>query len=400
MQEGPGEPELPLPDDLSRWVAADLLSFEQAKRIARFEEARAHAVGRGRASRAIALLGALTLVSGVGSLVAYNWDRFSDGVKLGGLGLLLALALALVLRIRHSSAAATTPGDSSEEGESASLDVALLISTGLTLAGLSLVSQIYHQDGEVWQLLFAWSFATAPLMSYSRTRFAHIFWYVALFVSLVSSFGDASDVLRRVMTSDSDYAEWACVLLFGTISVVLSERFAASRFPGRAFAGRIFTRLHLILLGLFGGLTWFQNEDGNLLFWALGLLSFGAIFISAPQALQRLGFGSVRRVQLLFGVGLFLAVLPMGFSVESGFAAFVSFVLFWGLAWYLAEQAGAARNARLAVFLIGGRVVIASFELFESLLITGGALIGFGVLALLWSRQSMRRLANKEVARV
>jgi hypothetical protein len=102
-------------------------------------------------------------------------------------------------------------------------------------------------------------------------------------------------------------------------------------------------------------------------------------------------------VQILFGVGLLLAVLPLGLSLESGALAFVSFVLFWGLGWYFAEQAGATKNARLAVFLLGGRVVIASFELFESLLVTGGALIGLGALALVWSRHSLRQVASKEV---
>lgn len=397
MQDGPAEPETPLPDDLNRWVAADLLTLDQAERIARFERERDEAAGRGRASRSVALLGALTLICGVGSLVAYNWDRLSDGLKLGGLGILLVLALGAVLRAKRPGRAVVALGSQPGERESASLDVALLISTGLTLAGLSLVSQIYHQDGEVWQLLFAWSLVTAPLMSFARTRFAHVFWYVALFVSLVSSFGDASDLLRRAIPGDSDYGEWACLLLFGTLSVVLAARFAGSQFPGRASVGRAFVRLLLIVLGLFGGLTWFHNDEGKFVFWALGLLSSGAIFVSAPPALQGIGWGSVRRVQLLFGVGILLMVLPLGFSVESSFAAFVSFVLFWGLAWFLAERAGSTKNARLAVLFIGGRVLIASFELFESLLVTGGVLVGLGLLALVWSRHSLRKVAGKEV---
>lgn len=398
MQDAPEKPERPLPDDFRRWVEADLLSREQAERIAHFEAERAEGERSGRASRAVALLGALTLVSGFGSLIAYNWDKFADGVKLGGLGVLLACSLAAVLLVKRSPVSETALRTSETEGESTSLDVALLIASGLTLAGLTLVSQIYHQDGELWQLLFAWSFAVAPLMSFSRTRFAHVFWYLGLAFSLLSSFEDVADSLRHV-SSDSDHAAWMSIVLYGTLGIVLAERFAASRFAGRAWVGRGFVRLLLILLGTMGGLSWFHGEEGKFWFWGLGLLSFLAIFFAAPESLRQIGFGSQRQVTALFGVGILLAVLPLGFAVESGFAAFLAFVLFWGFAWYLAEQAGGAKNARLSVFLIGGRVVIASFELFESLLVTGGALIGFGVLALVWSRQSMRRIAEKGARR-
>lgn len=81
--------------------------------------------------------------------------------------------------------------------------------------------------------------------------------------------------------------------------------------------------------------------------------------------------------------------------MDSGLFAFAAFLLFWGLAWYLSERAGASRSSRLAVFLIAARVVIASFELFESLLVTGGVLVGLGACALAWSRHSLRRIANR-----
>lgn len=400
MQDGPAGPKTQLPDDLDRWVHADLLTSDQAERIVRFEAARTQAEKTGRASRAVALLGALTLISGFGSLVAYNWDRLGDSVKLAGLGFFLALSLAATLWVKRSQKTEYGAHVSGDESASSALDVTLLISTGLTLAGLSLVSQIYHQDGEIWQLLCAWSLVTAPLMSFARTRFAHVFWYSALFVSLASAFGDATEVLRDTLSLDSEHAAWICLLAFGTLFVVLAERFAESRFAARAWAGRMFVGFLLTVLGLFGGLAWIHGEEGMFLFWALGPVCFGAIFLAAPKTLGQIGWGSARQVQVLFGTGLALTVLPMGLSVESGFMAFVAFLLFWGLTWYFAEQSDHPKNARLAVFFIGARVVIASFELFESLLVTGGALIGFGALALVWSRHSMRRAESKEASHV
>lgn len=401
MQEGAPETDAPLPADLDRWVAADLIDVQQARRIAQFEAKRAQAERRGRASRAVALLGALTLVSGFGSLVAYNWDRLSDGVKLAGLGFLLLLSLAATVWTKRAADTEVTgePASGGASSERVALDVTLLIDSGLTLAGLSLVSQIYHQDGEVWQLLFVWSLATAPLMSFARSKFAHVFWYSGLFLSLATSFEDAASLLRDTLSHDSDHAAWTCLLTFFALSVVLAERFASSRFSGRSWVGRSFVGLLLMALGLLGGLFWFHGDDGKLLFWVLGGVSFGAIFVAAPPSLAHIGWGSLKQVRILFAVGLALAVLPMGLPVESGFGAFVAFLMFWGLAWYFAEQAGSTKSARLAVFFIGGRIVIASFELFESLLVTGGVLIGLGALALVWSKHSLRRVSQGEAAR-
>lgn len=171
MQADAPRCERPLPDDLGRWVAADLISLAQAQRITEFENQRVRAERRGRASRGVALLGALTVVSGIGSLVAYNWARLGEAVKLGGFGILLVLSLAATVWVKGKVDGRTSTDSAAPARDSSStaLDVTLVLASGLTLAGLSLVSQIYHPDGEVWQLLFAWSLATAPLWG-SRSR--------------------------------------------------------------------------------------------------------------------------------------------------------------------------------------------------------------------------------------
>jgi uncharacterized membrane protein len=369
-------PEGALPAELARWVEAELLTQEQAEKIASFEAQRTQTDRQGKSMRAIALLGSLTLVSGMGSLVAYNWERFGSGAKLFGMGVLLFLAVAWNVRAMKAKRAEV----------STRLDVSLLLTTGLTLTSLALVSQVYHQDGALWQLLFVWCALTAPLMSYSRTRFAHYFWLGGLLVSLLSSAESLDRSLRELLRLEHDQAAFAVMLVLGALLGLLAAGFSRSRFSGRRAVGLSGLQLLLVVVGLFGGVFWLVSDKGSPVLWALGAVSLGSLVWALPSSAQQLGWGNLQRTRGLLAWGVALAVIPLGFPVESGFLAFLAFLLFWGAAWYLAESAHHVRNARLAVGAMGIRIVIASFELFESLLFTGLLLVGLGAAALAWSR--------------
>lgn len=380
------DPRSSLAVELRRWVGAGFIGDEQAEAIAKFESERTRAQATGRATRAIALLGALTLVCGVGSLVAYNWWRFGSTPKLLGMAALLLAAAGASLRARQRQ---TTP-------VSTPLEVSLMVTSGLSLAGLALVSQVYDQDGELWQLLFFWCAFTAPLMSCARSRFAHVFWYVGLATSLISSGDVCREFFQNVLHMNGDSPEFATVIVYSTISMIFCARWAASRHSARAQVGLTLVLLHLVLLGLFGGLSWLE-PGGTPILWCFGIVSIAAVFFAMPSTIERVGFGSRAQLLGLCSGAIALAILPMGLQVESGLAAFIAFGIFWAAAWWLAEAAGHLGNARLAVFALGVRVVIASFELFESLLVTGAVLVALGIAALTWSRFKWNG-SNSEVA--
>src|SRR5690606_17755265 len=241
-------------------------------------------------------------------------------------------------------------------GPSAALDIGLLLTSGLTLAGLSLVSQVYHQDGDLWQLLFVWCALTAPLMSYAQSRFAHYFWFGGLLVSLLSSAGAFESYLRELLSLDYDQGAFAVIIVFGTLLGLLAAGFSWSRFRGRSAVGREGLQLLLIVLGLFGGVFWLMNDRGAPLLWGLGAVSAASLAGALPSSVEQLGWGNRQKVRALLVWGIALAVIPLGFRVESGLLAFFSFLLFWGAAWYLAERAGHIKNARLAVGAMGIRI--------------------------------------------
>jgi hypothetical protein len=176
------------------------------------------------------------------------------------------------------------------------------------------------------------------------------------------------------------------MLVLGALLGLLAAEFSRSRFSGRRAVGLSGLQLLLVVVGLFGGVFWLVSDKGSPVLWALGAVSLGSLVWALPSSAQQLGWGNLQRTRGLLAWGVALAVIPLGFPVESGFLAFLAFLLFWGAAWYLAESAHHVRNARLAVGAMGIRIVIASFELFESLLFTGLLLVGLGAAALAWSR--------------
>jgi uncharacterized membrane protein len=364
-----------LTEQLTRWIEAGLVTDEQARDISRFEAERAKQLGAGRATRAIALLGALTIVSGVGSLIAYNWAHLGPWTKLVGMALLLLASAAFALR------------SASHRNEPARLEVALVLHTGLTLAGLALVSQIYDHDGELWHLLAIWCALTAPAMFLTTTRIASSFWYGALFFTLMTSADDLSSAVRETWDLPMVLRGAFVSLILGTACGVLAARFAASQHLGRAAVGRVVLQIELISLGAIGGLMWLHGASaGAPLFVLLALACFALQVVSLPRESERLGWGGRAELSVLVGLGMIGFALPAAFPSDSGFAAFVSFVAFFYFAWFLAERQDREIIARLAVFALGARVVIASFELFEDLFVTGTVLVALGVGAVLWSR--------------
>lgn len=359
---------------LERWVSAGLLTATQAEAIAHFEAQRDAEAAVGRPARAIALLGALTLVSGLGSIVAYNWDGIGAALKLTGMGVLLAAAGAYALRARalHRT----------------SFEVAALVTSGLSLGSLGLVSQIYAQDGELWQLLSVWYALTLPLLLLTQSRFLSLYLFVAGVVTLTSAAGSIDEFLRGFFSQDSELAT-ALLLYFGTAVGALG--FHKSAHPERRSVGVSLFQLHLVGLGAIGGLCFLEDGSAEPLFVVLGVL--GAIAVSAllyGKEGQDFELGPWPVVAGLFALGVLQVILPLGIvRTESSFLGFAAFILFFGAYFWAAERANNESGVRLAVGLIGLRVVIASFELFENLLVTGAVLASLGTFALILTRRRL-----------
>lgn len=375
---------------IAEWQNADLIDAATAQEILHFEAQRPAPQAHG-ASLGISLLGGLSVVCGVGTLIAFNWDDIPDGVKLATVGVLLLLSALLSFRWGR-------PTSGAEKGW---LDVALILYSGLTLGGLALVSQIYEQDGEVWKLLLLWCLLSLPLLSRARSRFANFYWFAGWAVTLLSAGDDLSDLLKAIGGFGRD-PEMGTMLLVWTASALLCVFLMHSGSTLEASTGRLTQRpraligrslfdLHVIVLGAGASFVWLADRErfapSNL---ALGVLAFAALWFSLRPLAPLLSLGGLRPLSALLGVGIFSFAVPAAIQPDAAIVAFFFFCGFWGLYWFFADRAGESGGVRLAIAFIAGRILVASFELFEDMRITGITLVLLGGASIYLARRSAR----------
>src|SRR5688572_13573938 len=135
--------------ELQEWIAEGIITPAQAARI---RDARARHAGPG-VFTLLASLGGICVALGVILVVAYNWDQFHRGLKLGGF--LLALTLAAEAASRLPDTWAFVRG---------ATQVLWLF---LPLAGIGLMGQVYQLSGEPLRPLLVALALGAPVAWYA-----------------------------------------------------------------------------------------------------------------------------------------------------------------------------------------------------------------------------------------
>ena len=102
-----------------------------------------------RLASVLGWLGGLTISFGVILLVAANWSRSPDGVKIAGMLALLGGTHALGFFLERSAPRTA--------------DALHFIGGGLFIAGIGLIGQIYHLDPDPRGAMLVWLIGIAPL---------------------------------------------------------------------------------------------------------------------------------------------------------------------------------------------------------------------------------------------
>ena len=124
------------------WVADGLLSAEQqAVLLARHPEGE----GGGRFLAVLTSVGGVLVLAGVCLLISANWQAIGDWTKILGLVALLVGANVAGWRCQVSPGRWPGPGD-----------VCFMVAAGLFLAGIALVSQIFHLNARPATGVFIW----------------------------------------------------------------------------------------------------------------------------------------------------------------------------------------------------------------------------------------------------
>ena len=145
---------------LDDWVAKDLITHEQAKKISDYESSRP---GNSWVLYDFLILGAVIIGIGVISLIAANWKNIPETVKLFvDFSLLVSLAVGAYRAC--------------DKKKPVLFEVLLVSFMLLCLASIGLISQIYHTGGQLYQALLMWSVMTTGVAAASRQFFAPFIW--------------------------------------------------------------------------------------------------------------------------------------------------------------------------------------------------------------------------------
>ncbi len=357
---------------LERWREAGLIDAATAGAIADFEE---------RHRRPLALwsvvgLGALSVGLGLIALVAANWHAIGDGVKLGADLLLLAGLAVAAGRLRTA-------------GSEPWADVAVFVYGWATLASIALVGQVYQLDSPLWQPLVFWCAVTGPLFALGRSAWLGMAWGLALGTTWLSLAEPMVDALK-----DAGLGGLEIVPAFLALGPALALGLAlVPALADDAAAGLRRVALGALVVGaVTGPSAWYGSE--HLEWTSAG--SFALVVAAILAGLPRLWREVPDAVRRAFAeaVGIGAASTCVAFLVPYGDLGWVAALSQLAVLAALARAclvAQASTAFRLCAAAIAVRLVVIYFELFGTLLDTGLALLGGGLLTLLLARQWQRR---------
>jgi hypothetical protein len=160
-----------LEDRLSRWEQAGLISSAQHRDIGEYERARGSRIGSQLVLYGFLVLGGAVVSIGVVSLIAANWDAIPAAAKLVTALLVLSGLAAGIWRAE-------------ERGQAITFDVLAVLYVLGTLAGIGLVSQVFHTGGELHHGLFFWAGLSFLLATRGKRMFLPSLWVASLIAAV------------------------------------------------------------------------------------------------------------------------------------------------------------------------------------------------------------------------
>ncbi len=357
-----------LPRRLEAWVREGLLNAPQAKAIVEFEKAESTPW----AMYGLAGIGVTTILTGIVSLIAANWDELGDVVKLAGY-FLLQVGLGLWFLKQEKK-----PGVWRETAVT-------LFAFGF-LAGIGLVSQIFHLSGDGWRALSLWLVLTLVAVLQAESKLLNHAWMlILLYTAGVWATGTREPGMRVSIA--------ASIPIALTGLGFLSERWF--RFPEAFRTATLLWGLASTLLSgtILGNVLWIvldrhdTDKIAEYLYipWLVLIGTAVASLLRGPRTSKALKMGTAILL-LIWGVYVtvpLLSTFPDGLSkVGRQLFGAGGFLLIGSLTAVSAALGGQRRLYDLATFVIAARLVCIYFEVFGSLANTGIGLIFTGIVIL------------------
>jgi uncharacterized membrane protein len=365
---------------LARWREAGLLDEATAARIAAFEQ-QGH---RPVLLYALGGLGALTLGTGIVSIVAANWEQIGRQTKLG-----IDLAFGAALAIALYSAASRR--------EHWLTDVLAGVYYVFVLASIALVGQLYQLGSPQYQGLLTWSVATAPFMLLVRSPLLGAVWLSGLLATQGFGFVELLDSLDDFWSEEA-VLNLAVSLVFASTAawIVLARLPIFAR--ERPLVSAVWTRM-LWTTVVAGALTlcfaFYSDIEDDKLGWAVAVCGIvaGAMYALLPRLYADASARAHTGLRLLVAATwVLLAVATTTDRYAMPAIGALAQVGILSISAWTVLALGSVRTFNLLTALIALRVLIMYFEVFGSMLDTGLGMITGGLLTLLlawiWKKKS------------
>ncbi len=377
---------------LREWVAAGLMSAEQADSIHAYEEARKS----GRFGRGLVGLSLFAILIGILSIIAANWNEISGGVKIGVHILLNACIGFIALQ-------------SYKKGNDLWHEGATLVFLGLTFTLIILIGQVFQMTGTPADAMLFWLVITLPFfLLMGRGHMTAVPWMLAFLATIWMVLFEHIESLPENRQSLL-VVGIAALLPLALMADGMIERFKKMRPALCDVALRVGLLLSALgaslCLGFWPADDLFRYNHASFpLSHALIILGAGCAGLAIHAFVYKLYKNDpVMKSGAVFALaGLFAVIVPLILPLgDAKIVPALAFIGYWVFVGWLAQGMHKMRLVSLAITIIAIRIFAVYVELFGSLMTTGFGLISGGVvmLGLIYgARRLNKRITKSEVA--
>ncbi|MEM6812064.1 MAG: DUF2157 domain-containing protein [Pseudomonadota bacterium] len=351
---------------LKIWQKNNLVTADQVEKILKFESKE----GSNRFMRKLLWVGGFSILMGLISIIAANWQIIPPSLKLF-VHFAINFSVATAAFINH------------QKGKLIHTDVCLTILWALTITFIALVGQIFQLDGSIPSAIFLWSLITiAPLAIFGRTLIALGPALVA-FIALVVT--GSMEYVFPVLSNDQAFAyNIGLFILLPMMFILLSDTLKKWDRPLHQNL-MVSTSITAIIIGASSMCQlWYGRYDFEsftyygLIILILVLATFASKYVAKNSYLQNENI--TQNVEyLLIGSFAISALSFIFISVEASFIAALSFIIYWIFLAYIFNKMHLQSLVTFAIAVVAIRIYVVYLELFGSLLLTGFGLIISGI---------------------
>ena len=243
------------------------------------------------------------------------------------------------------------------------------------LASIGLISQIFHTGGELYQALGFWCFISLPIVLFSESKFPSHFWLISLLYTLGFYLQTNSNFFSlKEIVGVFTLVVPSTFILIG--SLILRTGDLGLRQFGSSV---VFYSILNFMLGTLTLLTLYKNSNHN----DFMLYIYLPFIISSLAYAGILYFTEKKKEMIIYSLGILLYgyySYSLLFRNPERSTLAILFILIWFSIAFLFHSFDYPRMFEFSIIVIGLRFLVIYFEIMESLAFTGVGLIFSGIL--------------------